>query len=201
MPAVGITGGVASGKSTFTRLLADLLRAPSFDADACARDLLQNDAAVAGEMRAAFGPAIFSAAGEISRAALRNRIFARPPERRRLEAIVHPRVRTAWQAWMEDQLQNAPGVVLLVEIPLLYETDAARFFERVLVVGCARDIQIRRLTDGRHLSSAVASQIIASQWDLPEKIRRCDHLIWNDGALGCLRAQAELCARLFAHLY
>jgi dephospho-CoA kinase len=200
MPAIGITGGVASGKSTVTRMLAELLGAASFDADACARDLLQRDETVSQEIRSAFGPVVFSASGEIDRAALRVRVFAGTPERRRLEAILHPRVRSAWQGWMREQLQNTPGAVLLVEIPLLYETDAAPFFDRTIVVGCGRDAQMRRLTSERRLSEEIAAQIIASQWDFPEKIRRCDHLIWNDGARDFLRAQAELCARFLENL-
>jgi dephospho-CoA kinase len=201
MPAIGITGGIASGKSTLGRLLSELLRAPSFDADACARALLTHDDAVAQEVRAGFGPGVFAASGEIDRAALRSRVFSAASERRRLEAILHPRVRARWQGWLREQLQNSPDAVLLVEIPLLYETDAAAFFERTIVVGCSRDAQMRRLTGERRLSPEIAGQIIASQWELTEKIRLCDHLIWNDGAFDCLRAEAELCARFFEHLY
>jgi dephospho-CoA kinase len=200
MPAIGITGGVASGKSTVTAFLAELLRAAVFDADACARDLLQNDETVRLEVRAAFGPEVFAGSGQIDRPALRARVFAGAAGRRRLEAIVHPRVRTAWQGWVQEQLQKSPGAVLLVEIPLLYETGAAPFFERVIVVGCGRDVQMRRLTIERRLQAEIAGQIIASQWDLAEKIRRCDHVIWNDGARAGLRAQAELCARFIEYL-
>jgi dephospho-CoA kinase len=198
MPAIGITGGVASGKSTLTRLLAELLPAPSFDADASARRLLADDDAVRREVRAAFGPGVFTASGEISRPALRGRIFAGSAERRRLEAILHPRVRSIWQGWVQEQLQNSPRAVLLVEIPLLYETQAAAFFDRTIVVGCGPDVQMRRLVGERRLPEEIAGRIIASQWALTEKIRRCDHLIWNDGAFDSLRAQAELCARLLS---
>jgi dephospho-CoA kinase len=201
MPAIGVTGGVASGKSTVTAYLAELLHAPAFDADACARELLQNDAAVRREVRVAFGPEIFAASGQIDRPVLRTRVFSDAADRGRLEAILHPRVRAAWQGWVREQLQNSPGAVLLVEIPLLYETGAGPFFERTIVVGCARDVQLRRLTVERRLPDQIAGQIIASQWDLAEKIRRCDHLIWNDGSHAGLRAQAERCARFFEHLY
>ena len=201
MPAIGITGGVASGKSTLTALLAGLLGSPVFDADACARELLRHDDAVAREVRAAFGPDVFTPAGTIDRTALRNRVFSAEVERRRLEEIVHPRVRASWQGWLREQLQNGPGAVLLVEIPLLYETAAGPFFDRTIVVGCGREAQMRRLTGERRLSPEIAGRIIASQWDLSAKIRLCDHLLWNEGSLANLRSQAELCARYLEHLY
>ncbi len=196
MPAIGITGGVASGKSTLTALLAAQLGAAVFDSDACARDLLRHDEAVASEVRAEFGPGVFTTEGVIDRAALRQRVFADRTERTRLEAIVHPRVRASWQGWMREQLQNRPDRVLLVEIPLLYETAAAPYFDRTIVVGCGRETQMRRLTGERRLEAEMAGQIIASQWDLSEKIRLCDHLIWNEGPLDNLRSQGELCANV-----
>ena len=201
MPAIGITGGVASGKSTVTACLAELLGAAAFDADACARALLQNDAGVRQEVRQAFGPGVFNASGEIERPALRKLVFSGPAERARLEAIVHPRVRAAWQAWMREELQKSAGAVVLVEIPLLYETGAGPFFERIIVVGCSWDVQMRRLTLERRLPAELAGQIIASQWELADKIRLCDHLIWNDGARAGLQAQAERFARFIEHLH
>ena len=83
-----------------------------------------------------------------------------------------------------------------MEIPLLYETGAAGFFEKVIVVGCSLATQMRRLTGPRGLPEETARRIIASQWELAEKIRLCDHLIWNDGSADRLHAQAELCAPL-----
>ena len=205
MPAIAITGGIASGKSTFTALFhAALPGVEGFDADACSRRLLAEDPAVAGEVRAAFGPAAFDAAGGVDRAALRARVFAAdgdPAPRRALEAILHPRVRAAWQGWLEKRLQTAPGAFMVVEIPLLYETGAEVFFDHVIVVGCSPEIQRQRLHAWRGLSEEFAARIIASQWDLSEKIRRCDHLVWNQGSEAGLRAQAGRIARYFQSLY
>ena len=204
MPAIAITGGIASGKSAFTALfLAALPDAEGFDADACSRRLLAEDPAVAGDVRAAFGPAAFDAEGRIDRAALRARIFAEngdPAPRRALEAILHPRVRAAWQGWLEKRLQTAPGAFMVVEIPLLYETGAESFFDQVIVVGCSPEIQRQRLQAWRGLADESAARIIASQWSLSEKIRRCDHLVWNQGSEAGLRAQAERGARYFQSL-
>ena len=197
MPAIAITGGVASGKSTFTRIFQERLGARTFDTDVSARRLLAEDDNALAAVRAAFGASVFDADGKLDRAALRAVVFADPARRRELEAILHPRVRAEWQAWLESGLQNAPGMVLLVEIPLLYETGAAVFFDQVIVVGCALATQMRRLTRGRQLTEETARQIIASQWLLAEKMRRCNHVIWNDGSEQRLHAQAALCASLY----
>ena len=198
MPAIAITGGIASGKSTFTRLLRDLTGARAFDTDACARRLLAEDAASLAAVRATFGPGVFDAAGAVNRAALRAVVFADPVRRADLEGILHPRVRAEWQAFLQSGLQNAPNALLLVEIPLLYETGAAAFFDQVIVVGCGLATQIYRLTEGRGLTETVARQIIASQWELAEKMRRCHHVIWNDGSEQRLRIQAAFSASLYA---
>ena len=198
MPTVAVTGGVATGKSTFTRLFAAGTGAPTFDADACARRLLADDAPSLAALRAEFGPGVFSPDGQtVDRAALRAVVFADPARRRALEAILHPRVRTAWQSWLEEGLQTGPGALLVVEIPLLYETGAAEFFDKVIVVGCSLPVQMRRLTGTRGLSADIARQIIASQTPLAEKISQCHHLIWNDGSEESLHAQAALCAGYF----
>ncbi len=198
MPAIAITGGIASGKSTFTRLFRELTGARAFDTDACARRLLAEDAPSLAAVRAAFGPEVFDAAGAVDRAALRAVVFADPARRAALEGILHPRVRAEWQAFLQSGLQNAPDAVLLVEIPLLYETGAAAFFDQVIVVGCRLATQMSRLTQGRQLTDYVARQIIASQWELADKIRRCQHVIWNDGSEERLHTQAALCASLYA---
>ena len=198
MPAIAITGGIAAGKSTFTRIFRALLGARTFDTDACARRLLAGDAAVLAAVRAAFGAGVFDEGGGVNRAALRGVVFADPARRRELEAILHPRVRADWQGWLQSGLQIVPDTVLLVEIPLLYETGAAAFFDQVIVVGCGPATQMLRLTQGRRLSGEVASQIIASQWELAEKMRRCNHVIWNEGSEERLHVQASFCASLFS---
>ena len=196
MSAIAITGSIGSGKSTCTQLLAAALGVPTFDADACSRRLLADDPQVAAEVRAAFGAGVFGADGRPDRAALRAAVFHDDPAPRRvLEAILHPRVREAWRGWLEERRGAAPDEAALVEIPLLYETGAEVYFSRVVVVGCSLPTQLARLTTRRGLPEAVARRIIDSQWPLPEKIRRCDHLIWNDGSEEGLRAQAARCAR------
>ena len=198
MPTIAITGGIGSGKSTFTQIFSALLQAETFDTDVCARRLLAEDAAVATEVRAAFGEGVFDAAGRPERGARRAMVFAEDPAPRRgLAGYRAPRVRAAWRAWLERRLQNTPDAPLLVEIPLLYETGGEAFFDHAIVVGCSLTTQMSRLTSQRRLPETTARRIIASQWELSDKIRRCDQLVWNDGPASCLHAQAERCARYF----
>ena len=196
MPAIAITGGIATGKTTFTAALRALTGGEIFDADAYARQLLESDPPSLAALRETFGARVFDAvSGAVDRAALRQTVFADESARRALEAILHPRVRVRWRGWLEERLQKSPDAILLVDIPLLYETGAAEFFNEAIVVGCSAATQMRRLTGSRRLGEPIARQIIASQWALADKIRLCDHLIWNDGSAGRLDAQAALCAR------
>ncbi len=189
---VAITGGIASGKTTVTRQLATGLNARVFDADAEARRLVDDDAEVRREVARAFGSSILDPDGQVDRPALRKIVFHDDGQRRALERILHPRIRTAWRTLVEENLLSGSTSVLLVDIPLLYETGAEVLLDRVVVVGCRFETQLRRLTEIRRLDETVAREIIASQFPLAEKISRCQHLIWNDSTPFALEAQANL---------
>ena len=194
---VAITGGIASGKSTVTKKLAEGLGATVFDSDLEARRLVDEDAEVRRELVAAFGASVVSAEGRVDRPALRKIVFDDEARRRDLEGILHPRIRAAWRKRVEEHLHSAPNAPLVIDIPLLYETGAEVLLDRVVVVGCRFETQLRRLTEIRHLDEAVARKIIASQFPLADKISRCQHLIWNDSTPFALEAQVKL---LVAHL-
>lgn len=191
MPLIAITGGIGAGKSELTRRLAFLTGAESIDTDRCARELLENDPEVAREMRETFGDLIFEPGGAIDRGALRAATFESSARRLALEAILHPRIRAAWTRWAEER--RGVATILLVEIPLLYETDAAGLFDYSIAVGCSRGNQLRRLVEGRRLSFEMAERMVASQWKIEDKIARCDCLIWNDGTRLALETQAAFC--------
>lgn len=199
MPALGITGGIATGKSTFSRTLAGLLSAELFDADQCAHELLRQDRTVQKAIVAAFGPEVLNPAGEPDRAALRKRVFVDPAERRALEAILHPAITQAWVA--RAQCARAGKNFLCVDLPLLYETGVETHFDRVIVVGCSPATQGKRMSEGRGLDGALAAQMLAAQLDLTEKISRGDHLIWNDSTPACLERQATLLAHWLRQRY
>lgn len=192
MPALGITGGIATGKSSFVQALLRHLPAPLFDADRAAHELLEGDPAVHEEIRARFGPGVFTTANLPNRQRLREAVFGFPEERKALEAILHPRIRERWMALCAAQ-RNQPGW-LLVDIPLLYETGAEKALERVVVVACSGETQRARLREKRGLDETTSENIIGAQHDLGLKMKAANHVIWNDSTLDCLEGQARLLA-------
>jgi dephospho-CoA kinase len=192
VPALGITGGIATGKSTFSAAFCRHLPAELFDADQCSRDLLAHDAATREAVVDAFGPQAFDSAGQPNRAWLREVAFADPSKRRELEHILHPAIRARWAARAADAAHADRW--FCVDIPLLYETKAQEHFAAVIVVACAPATQHTRLLQKRQLSETIADQIIAAQLDLATKIAQADHLIWNDSSTSCLDRQARLLA-------
>ncbi|MDQ3622091.1 MAG: dephospho-CoA kinase [Verrucomicrobiota bacterium] len=199
MPLIGITGGIATGKSTFARGLLRELPAELFDSDRCAHELLANDTGVHEMLANVFGSAIFDERGRPDRARLRQQVFANPASRKLLEEILHPRIRARWRTWAAESA--ASKTWLFVDIPLLYETGAEAHLDRVLVVACAPATQRRRLRELRGLDEALAESILAAQADLRVKISKADHVIWNDSTLACLDRQAGLLAQVLRHRY
>jgi dephospho-CoA kinase len=107
-----------------------------------------------------------------------------------LEGIVHPRVRAAWRARVAEARKT--DAWQLVDIPLLYETDAQAEFDRVIVVAAPHAAQIHRLVNERNLAPALAEQMIAAQLDIGSKIAKADHVIWNDSTVPNLDGQTRL---------
>ncbi|MCE9609766.1 MAG: dephospho-CoA kinase [Chthoniobacter sp.] len=192
MPVLGVTGGIATGKSAFTRLLRQLLLAEVFDADLCAHELLSKNFAVGQAVLAAFGPNVCNDAGEPDRAKLRSLVFGDDVKRCQLEAILHPAIRNRWTARAAAVARE--GGWLVVDIPLLFETQAQANFDCILVVACSPETQRRRLAEKRRLSAELAEKIIASQLDLLTKIKQAHHVIWNDSTESCLERQSRLFA-------
>jgi dephospho-CoA kinase len=192
VPVLGLTGGIATGKSTFTRCLREQLPMEHFDADRCVHELLASDDTVRDAIREAFGPEACDAAGRPDRAKLRALVFGDEARRKKLESILHPIVRERWLGLAAAARAN--GEWWLVDIPLLYETGAEAHFDRVIVVACHRDTQLFRLTGERGLAPGTASQIIAAQLELGEKIQKADHVIWNDSTVPNLDGQSRILA-------
>lgn len=193
MPVFGITGGIATGKSSCIEILKRKLESDRvlwFDADLAARELLENDPLVRNEIQRAFGDQVFSEVGKIDRHALRKAAFATDESRGKLNSILHPRVRSQWASLAAMARQSK--VWLFVEIALLYETSGHELCDKVIVAACSQHTQIRRITGARGLTESMANQIIASQSSLGEKCRMADVLIWNDAALTSLERQCSL---------
>ena len=187
MAVIGVTGGIGSGKSTFSKMLADLLGARLFDADSAARELLESDPAVRQEITSEIFAEAYSPDGKPDRAAIRRLVFHDPAAKARLESILHPRIRERWTQLAAECRQNATPLV--VEIPLLFETGAERFFDRIVAVACSHETQLAR-TAARGLPRDEAESIIRSQLPLERKTSLAHFVVWNDGSHANLENQA-----------
>ena len=189
MPAIGITGGISTGKSTFCDCLREIIPAAKFfDADVAARSLSKLPE-VKQEILGQFGREVFSPEGDLNRAKLRAIVFVNATKRRSLEQILHPRIRRQWMAQAERH-RNSPDF-FFADIPLLYETGGETLCERVVVVACSHKVQLDRLVKRIGLKGSEAEQMINSQMPLEEKIKRADHVVWNNGDRATLMEQAK----------
>jgi dephospho-CoA kinase len=180
MPSIAITGGIATGKSLATKFLAEKLDVIAFDADQEVSRLLDHDPEVAQKLIAEFGLAIYDSQGKVDRVCLRAYLIENPHSKKKLEEILHPRLRSQWL----PQAQQAKGKeqpFFLAEIPLLYENDLTSFFDHVIVVAASEQIVLQRLITHRGLSLKIASGLFQLQWPLVEKITRATQVVWNDG--------------------
>jgi dephospho-CoA kinase len=184
----GITGGIGMGKSTAGEMLRKL-GVDVTDTDALARQLTERNQPAFHEIVERFGSSILSPQGELNRAELARLVFADASARAGLEAILHPRIRAAWEA--EAQGWRAAGCrVGAILIPLLFETGAAPRFDAVICVLCSEASQKRRLRE-RGWTDAQISQRMAAQWPVEKKVARADFVVWTDTNLETHAAQLE----------
>jgi dephospho-CoA kinase len=186
---LGITGGIATGKSILTRLLAKAHPFTVFDADACVHEMLRTDREVLAKIYGEFSLPRTGGLLPLDRAELRRLVFSDSSARHRLEAIIHPVVRQRWMALRAECLDLDQD--FLADIPLLLETGAATEFDALVVVAAAPRTQRTRLA-ARGLGAAMVEAMLASQWPIGQKIAEADHVIWNDGSLAGLERQASL---------
>src|SRR6266571_6744569 len=180
MAVIGITGGISTGKSTLCACLCEIVpSAKFFDADHAAHQLVDFDPEVKKEIRHEFGNAIFSADQGLNREKLRHIVFGNAAKRRALEQILHPRIRRQWSTEAETH-RNSPDF-FFADIPLLYETGGETLCDRVVVVACSPDIQLASVMRRMEVERAPAEAMIKSQMSLDKKIRRAEHVVWNNG--------------------
>ena len=195
MPAIGITGGVATGKSTFCDCLREiLLAAKFFDADRAAHELVDLPE-VREELIREFGEKILSGTGDLNRDKLRAIVFQSAEQRSALEKILHPRIRRRWSAEAQTH-RNSPNF-FFADIPLLYETGGETLCDRVVVVACSPDIQLANLIRRMEIAHSAAEAMIKAQMPLEEKIKRANHVVWNNGDRTALAAQASSLVELW----
>jgi dephospho-CoA kinase len=191
MPAIGITGGISTGKSSFVNCLREIVPdAEFFDADRAARELGDKDPEVRGLIEKEFGAAVYSGSGNLNRERVRAIVFADAEKKRALEQILHPRIRRQWS--LEAERHRNSAKLFFADIPLLYETGGETLCDRVVVVACSPSVQLQRLVARMGENESEAQQMISSQMPLMEKVGRADHVVWNNGGPDELREQARL---------
>jgi dephospho-CoA kinase len=187
--AIGLTGGIGSGKSTVARMLAEL-GATVVDADRIARDVVEAGSPAMNEIAARFGEAVVRLDGSLDRLALAEIVFADPAARRDLNSIVHPRVEREVLALLASE--QATDHVVVVEVPLLAETGRERYpLAGVLVVDAPPDLAEERLVRDRSLSIPQAKARIGAQAAREERFRMADFIIMNMGTLEELTEMAR----------
>jgi len=182
MLVIGLTGGVATGKSTVARYLREL-GVPVIDADQLAREVVEPGEPALEEIRQRFGLGVIDAGGRLDRAALGAIVFRDEQARKDLEAIVHPRIRSRMRAMIEEYRRRGEPVVVC-DIPLLFETGVGLdWVDRTVVVYVPREVQKARLMARNGYTAEEAERRIAAQLPTEEKARRADAVIDNSGDL------------------
>jgi dephospho-CoA kinase len=189
---VGLTGGIASGKSAVADAFARR-GTPIVDTDAIARDVVEPGRPALAEVVRAFGPGVLDADGRLDRRALRTLVFAQPELRRRLEAILHPAIR----AEMHARADAAAGPYVVVAIPLLVENGLQAQVDRVLVVDCPPEVQLARLLARDGETPEGARRILAAQASREARLAAADDVIVNDGSLAELDARVDALHRTY----
>ena len=195
MLRVGLTGGIAAGKSAVADMFGEL-GAPIVDTDVIAHELVAPGEPALDAIAAEFGPGVVARDGKLDRRALRHIVFGDPDRRRALEAILHPRIRARALA----ELDRAAGPYALVVVPLLLETDFHTLVDRILVVDCEEETQLERLKARDSIDAQAAQAILETQVDRATRLAHADDVIDNGGTREATRRQVEALHRAYLEL-
>jgi dephospho-CoA kinase len=188
MKLLGLTGGVGMGKSIAARFLHER-GAPIVDSDELARQLVEPGQPALNEIQAAFGKNMVARDGQLRRNELARVVFADGAARKRLETILHPRIRERWLAQIETWRRENRALAVVV-IPLLFETQAECDFDKIICVACSAATQRQRLLS-RGWTAEQIQQRLAAQWPIEQKIARANFVVWTEGALSVSAQQVE----------
>lgn len=193
-----VTGGVATGKSSFSVMLRDLTggRSSLFSCDEEARQLWLRPEVVS-EISGALGNQVIRQDGGLDRNLIRQKVFSEPETRDALERILHPRILRALEI-SRAEAEDRKAKVFLAEVPLYYEIRQSIMSDSVVVVAASRTVQVNRLMVRRNLDAATAENLLKAQLPLDVKIDKADWVVWNEGSESMLKAQASTIIR--AHL-
>ena len=197
MLRVALTGGIGTGKSHVARLLRGR-GVPTIDADQLARAAVQPGQPALDGLRARFGSGVLAAGGVLDRARLGRLVFADPAARRALEALVHPPVREAIDAWFRRCRAATESTFAVADVPLLFETGRAGAFDYVVVAACDPALQVRRVTARDGLAEADVRRRVAAQLPIAEKVGRADAVVRTDGSFADTERQVDALRRTLA---
>jgi len=183
---IGLTGGIASGKSTVAGFFAEH-NVPLIDTDIIARKLVEPNKLALDEIRSTFGNKVFDSQDRLDRRFLRKLVFSDVSMRRDLESILHPKIR----AEIATQSESAGGPYQIIVVPLLVESPMQKLMDRILVVDCDEDIQLKRLLIRDSEDENQAHRIMAAQSSRKEQLAIADDIIYNNDDLTSTRKQVD----------
>jgi dephospho-CoA kinase len=193
---VGLTGGVAAGKTAVAGRF-QALGVPVHDADVAARVVVEPGSEGLEAIVSTFGPEVLDARGRLDRSAMRQRVFADPLARRRLEAIIHPRVRE----WLHQHAMVETARYCLLAIPLLVENITHyRWLDRILLVDVPEAVQLERLIARDDIDNTLAQRMLAQQASRAERLALADDVIDNSGSEAALDAHVQALHRRYLAL-
>ncbi|BBI34920.1 dephospho-CoA kinase [Cohnella abietis] len=187
---IGLTGGIATGKSTVAKLLIKQ-GAILIDLDAIAREVVEPGQPALLAIAARFGQAVLQENGSLDRKKLGTIVFTNTAERKALEAITHPAIRAVMRDRMAYHAEKSSSKLVVVDVPLLYESGLESYFEQIMVVYVPRTEQLQRLIERDKLTTDEAQRRLDAQMDIEEKRLRADILIDNSGSLVSTEQQIE----------
>jgi dephospho-CoA kinase len=184
---IGLTGGIATGKTTVANYLAKTYNLPILDADIYARDAVEVGSPILSQIAQRYGDGILLADGSLNRQRLGEIIFKNQDERFWVEGLIHPYVRERFN----QAIANSSEDVLVLVIPLLFEVGLTDFVTEIWVVSCSEEMQLQRLMQRNHLNLELAKDRINSQMPLLEKVKRANMVLDNSGTLEDLLKQID----------
>ncbi|MXS73190.1 dephospho-CoA kinase [Microbacterium sp. CSI-V] len=190
MTLLALTGGIASGKSTISRMLAEK-GAVIVDADAIVREVQAPGSPVLAAIAAEFGPEVLRPDGSLDRPALGARVFGHPERLAALNALVHPAVREESQRRFRAALSADPGALVVYDVPLLAESRGTGEWDLVVVAHAPAELRVRRLVDQRGLSEAEARARVAAQAGDDERLALANVVIDTAGDMDATRRQID----------
>ncbi len=189
MRSFGLTGGIATGKSTAARIMLQIdPRICLFDADACVAELYKRREVIE-KVAELFGPEVIAEDGMLDRASMRQIVFSDEKKKSQLQDLIHPMVRKECLAMQQKAAHSASATLFVADVPLLFEGGFDFGQEANLVVAVSRETQVQRLIMRNGFSEATVFAILAAQFPISRKMECADIVLWNEGPISVLEAQ------------